>query len=83
MIQCESHNAFVRLLATTDMLGIVPRRVLTLDAMAEALQEIRVAEALPALTVGMFTRADTPLTPVAEAMAKALAKVGRQLAFSR
>ena len=47
------------------------------------LREIRVAEVLHAHTVGIFTRADTPPTRLAQAMAKALAAAGRRLAFSR
>jgi hypothetical protein len=47
------------------------------------LREIRVAEPLRAITVGMFARSDAPLTRLAQAMAKALAAAGKRLAFSR
>jgi LysR family transcriptional regulator, regulator of abg operon len=83
VIQCESHSAFLKLLASSDMLGIVPRRILAEDGIRGTLREIRVTEVLRADIVGMFARSDTPLTRLAQAMAKALAKAGRQLAFSR
>jgi LysR family transcriptional regulator, regulator of abg operon len=83
IIECESHSAFLSLLASTDMLGVVPRRILSWPSIPGAIQEMRIAERLPSLTVGIFARADTPLTPTAAALSKALVKAGRQLAFSR
>jgi hypothetical protein len=43
--------------------------------------EIGVSE-IAAHTLGMFARAATPLTRIAQGMAKALLKAGRELAFS-
>lgn len=83
IIQCESHVAFLRILATSDMIGIVPRRILVEDGVRGTLREIRLAEVLHAHTVGIFTRADTPLTSFAREMAKTLTAAGRRLAFSR
>jgi LysR family transcriptional regulator of abg operon len=83
VIQCESHTAFLRLLANSDMLGILPRRILAEDSIRGMLREIRIVETLRAHTVGMFARSDTPLTRLAQAMAKALAAAGKRLAFSR
>jgi LysR family transcriptional regulator of abg operon len=83
IIQCESHNAFLKLLATSDMVGFLPRRILAEDGVRGTLREIRVAEVLREHTVGIFARADTPLTRLAQAMAKTLTQAGRRLAFSR
>jgi DNA-binding transcriptional LysR family regulator len=83
VVQCESHTAFLRLLARSDMIGIVPRRVLADEGIRGTLREIRVYEQLRAHTVGLFTRSDTPLTRMAHAMTKALAAAGRKLAFLR
>ena len=83
IIQCESHSAFVRLLTSNDMIGVFPRRMLEHDEMRGRVREIRVAETLHSHTVGLFTRADTPPTALAQAMAKALVAAGRRLAFSR
>lgn len=83
VIQCESHSAFLKLLAGSDMIGVVPRRILSEDSVRGAIREIRVAEVLRGHTVGMFARADTPLPRLAQAMAKALTRAGRRVAFSR
>lgn len=83
VLQCESHSAFLKILCGSDMVGIVPRRVLAEESVRGRLVEVPVVEPLRAHTVGMFTRADTPLTRMAQAMVKALSKAGRELAFSR
>ena len=82
IIQCESHSAFLKLLSGGDMIGLVPRRILAEEGVRGSLREIRVAEVLRGHTVGMFTRADTPLPRLAQAMAKALNGAGRRLAFA-
>jgi hypothetical protein len=46
------------------------------------LEEIAIAEPAPTLNVGMFTRADAPLTPAAAAMAKAVTAATRALVRS-
>jgi LysR family transcriptional regulator of abg operon len=79
LIECDSYNSVVALLAGTDMIAILSRRLLTEPYAREYLQEIKVRERLPSFSVGLFSRADTPLTPAASAMAKALAATARQL----
>ena len=80
MIQCDSYNTVVALLAHSNMLGIMQRRMLKEPYAREFLQEIPVADAMPSVTAGIFTRADTPLTRVAAAMAKNVTAVARGLA---
>ena len=80
VIRCESHNIMVALLAGTDMLGLVQRRTLKGPLWHDLLQEIPLAVAMPSMTAGIFTRADTPLTRVASAMAKATTAVARGFA---
>jgi LysR family transcriptional regulator of abg operon len=80
VIQCESHNIMVALLAGTDMLGLMQRRMLNEPFAREFLQEIPLTEPAPSVTAGIFTRADTPLTRVAAAMAKNVTAVARGLA---
>ena len=82
LIQCESLNVMVALLADTDMLAVTSRRMLTLAQAGTSLLEIRLAEWMPPMTTGLFTRADAPLTPAAAAMAKALVEIGRELPVS-
>jgi DNA-binding transcriptional LysR family regulator len=82
VIQCESYNAVVALLAKTDMLGLMQRRMLSEPFAHEFLQEVAVAEPMPSVTAGIFTRADAPLTRVSAAMARAVAAAARQVARS-
>ena len=82
LIQCESLNVMVALLADTDMLAVTSRRMLSLPQAGASLLEVRTAERMPPVTTGLFTRADAPLTPAAAAMAKALVEIGRELPVS-
>jgi hypothetical protein len=43
-------------------------------------QKIDIEETIPAPLLGMYTRADTPLTPAASAMAQAITATARRLA---
>lgn len=79
LMQCESLNAMVALLANSDMLALASRRMLTLPGAAETLQEIAVAERIPSMTTGLYVIAETPLTKPAAAMAKLLVEFGRRL----
>jgi len=79
LLQCESLNVLVALLATSDLLAVVSRRVLTLPQSANALQEIDITERIAPMTTGLYTRADSPLTPPAAAMSKVLVEIGRGL----
>ena len=81
-IECDSHTSMVTLLAKTDMLGTVSRWLLTEPLVRDSLQEIAV-ETLPSSTVGITTRTDPPLTPVAAAMARAVTAAARRYARSR
>ena len=82
VIYCESYNTIVALLAKTDMLGFMQRIQLQEPYARDFLQEIAVAEPMPSVTAGMYTRADTPLTRAAAAMAKAVVAASRNLARS-
>lgn len=82
VIQCEAYNTVVALLAKTDMLGLMQRRLVAQPFARDFLQEVAIADPLPSVTAGMFMRADTPLTRVAAAMAKAVTMVARGLARS-
>ena len=80
VVRCDSQNTAVALLAKTDAVALMPRRQLSDGLAGNLLREISVAESLPSFTTGLITRADTPLTPIAEAMAKALTAAGRDFA---
>jgi LysR family transcriptional regulator, regulator of abg operon len=77
VIQCESYNTAIGLIAKTDMVGFLSKQLLADSILGDFLTEIPVAEPLPSFAVGMFTRTGTPLTQVAGAMAKAVIAVAR------
>lgn len=80
VVQCESYHTMVAMLARTDMLGMMGSRLLAEPFARDLLKKVPVSDSLPSLTVGMFTRIDAPLTPLAAVMAKAVAAAARQLA---
>lgn len=82
VVQCESYNVVVSVLAKTDMLGMLSHRMLAAPLARESLQEIPIPESLPSLTVSMFTRADAPLTTLGAEMAKAVTAAALRLARS-
>lgn len=77
--ECESLSSLLALLAGSDMLAIVQHPFLDMPQVSTQLQEIRIAERVPGLTVGLHTRADAPLTRPAAAMARLLTEIGRTL----
>ena len=80
VIQCESYNIVVAVLAKTDMLGIISNRLLAAPFARDLLEPIEVNERLPSYTAGIFTRKDTSLTRPAAAMARAVTVTARRLA---
>lgn len=79
VVQCESYNIVASVVAKTDMLALLSRRLLALPLARESLQEIAIQEHHPHLTVGMFTRIDPPLTQLAVHMAEAVIAETRAL----
>ena len=73
----------ITLLAKTDMLGTISRRLLPTPLVRDSLEEIVVTEPLPSLTVGLITRTDPPLTRAAAAMARAVMAAARRVAHAR
>lgn len=80
MIECESYNVAIAVLAKTDMLGIISLRLLGTPLARHALDRIAVAERLPSYAAGIFTRKDSSLTRPAASMARAIATAARRLA---
>ena len=77
VIQCESYNTAIGLIAKSDMIGFLTRQSLSDSILGDFLAEIPVAEPLPSFAVGLFTRTGTPLTQAASAMAKAVIAAAR------
>jgi LysR family transcriptional regulator of abg operon len=81
IIQCDSYNLVVSVVARTDLLTLLSRRSLALPLARDSLQVIDLKEQHhPQLTVGMFTRSDVPLTQHAASLAKVIASEARALA---
>ncbi len=83
VIRCESYHSVITMLAKTDMVGLLQRLILRESSMRNLLEEIVLGDATPALTVGIFSRADTPLTRAAAAMVKHLVTAARPLMLER
>jgi DNA-binding transcriptional LysR family regulator len=79
VVQCESYASALALLAKTDTLGLIAPQMLTEPYAQRYLQRIAVREALPAPLIGIYLRADAPLTPAASAMAQAVTATARRL----
>lgn len=77
VVECDSHTVMVNLLAKSDMLGTLSRRLLTTPLVREMLDHIPVVERLPSLSVGIVTRA-APLGAMEEAMARAFSSAAHK-----
>lgn len=78
-VHCESHGIAIAVLQKTDTLGVVARPLLDHPLARGALQQIALQRPLPALTVGLFSRADAAPTAAASAFATALTAAARSL----
>ena len=78
IVQCDSYNVAISVIGKSDALGIIVRRFLATAPACDLLQEIKIAEPMPTVTIGMIMRKDPPLTPTAAAMAKIVTAVTRQ-----
>ena len=80
LVHCDSVNVLIAVLSKTDMIGMVGRRMLAAVGWRDALVRVPIREPLPEATIGMFTRTDSPHTPVGARMAKIMSAVARRLA---
>ena len=77
VVHCESYITALALIAQTDLLGLVPPEIIEEPMAHRYIQRIRVRESIPRPRIGIFTRADTPLSPTAALMMQALVSVAR------
>jgi LysR family transcriptional regulator of abg operon len=80
LVHCESYAAALALIARGDLLGLVMRPVIEEPLAARFLQRVPIREAIERPTIGIFSRADVPLSPTAAAMVQALGSAARSLA---
>ncbi len=71
-VQCESLIGLLALLASTDLLALLPHQWVETPITAGVLAEIKVREEVSAPTICIIRREGLPLTPAAEAMADSL-----------
>ena len=80
VVLCESYGSALALMARTDALGLIVPQLLEEPYSRGALRPIRINEPIPAMTFGIFRRADAPLSPAASAMAESVTAAARELA---
>lgn len=80
IVHCESYAVALALIANTDILGLISPQMVGERWGQRGLQKIEIEEDIPSPLVGLYTRADAPLTPAAAAMAQAMTAVARRLA---
>jgi DNA-binding transcriptional LysR family regulator len=79
IVKCTSYTGAVALLLNNDMLCLTHHHTLGRFPTRDALQVIPVAETMPSVTVGLYTRVGTPLTRVAAAMVRQVVTVSREV----
>ena len=80
ILQRESYATALALLRRTDTLGLLIPQMLEDPYGQRYLQQIRVREKVEAPLIGIYSRADTPRTAAAAAMAQAVTATARRLA---
>lgn len=80
VVQCDNSTAMMSLLASTDMLAILPRQWMEADLSRGVYAEIALDGALPEVEIVLVSRRGLPLTPTADAM---LTLLRRQLGYPR
>lgn len=75
--ECDSHGIRVAILASSDMLGLLGKPMLSEPAVAALLQEIPLDKPFPLLTCSLYTRSETRLNTAARALSSAITSQSR------
>jgi len=78
-MECGSFAALVAMLATNDVLALLPRPFVDLPGLKNLLVRVPVREAGARASIGLVERTDSPLTPAAETLANHLRRVAARL----
>lgn len=81
-VHCGSYYVALDLIATSDMMTVLPPGLLTECIAAGRLAEVRLTQPLVPLIVGLYTRRDTPLTRAAKAGVQIASLIARRIAAS-
>lgn len=75
--ECDSHGIRVAMLASSDMLGLLGKPMLSEPAVAALLQEIPLDKPFPLLTCSLYTRSEARLHTASRALATAVSLQSR------
>jgi DNA-binding transcriptional LysR family regulator len=78
-IECGSFAALLAMLVSNDLLAMLPRPFVELPQLASLLARVPVKEKTKPASIGLVQRADSALTPAAQALAGQLRAVAAQL----
>jgi DNA-binding transcriptional LysR family regulator len=78
-LECGSFAALIAMVATNDVLALLPRPFVELPALRNLLVRVPVREPGARTAIGLVQRADSALTPAAEALASELQRVAGRL----
>jgi LysR family transcriptional regulator of abg operon len=78
-VECKSFFALAEIVAQSDLLAVVPWQLAAREAAGRRIVPLPLREELPAREICLFTRADVPLTPIADEFAQILRDAARRL----
>jgi LysR family transcriptional regulator of abg operon len=78
-IDCQSFLALPALVAQSDLLAVVPSQIAIREERARRVVRLNVRDPLPGRPIGLFRRADVPLTPIARECAEILRELAAAL----
>lgn len=79
MVECESVHSFSALIAESDAIGLVSRRLVTDAVTRGTLIELSLADPLPSFRVGLYRRTDATPLPAAGAAIRILSAEARRV----
>jgi DNA-binding transcriptional LysR family regulator len=83
VVRSDSYVALLSILVGTDLVGALSSMFFDQKLARDFFVPLDLKEKLPEITLCLFERSDSPLTPVAAAMVAAMKAAARKLAFSR
>jgi DNA-binding transcriptional LysR family regulator len=83
VVRSDSYVSLLSILANTDLVGALSSMFFDQKLARDFFVPFDIKEKLPEITLCLFERSDSPLTPVAAAMMAAMKAAARKLAFSK
>lgn len=79
LLHCESYATALGLIVRTDLIGLVLRELTEMPLADRFFRRVHLRETVARPTIGIFSRADAPLSPAAAAMVQALTATARAM----